>query len=62
MTLEDIFKKEKKNKKKKREKERKKEKGKENKFIWIVSLVPIDVGLEVNLRRVGYKKMRKIFI
>ena len=48
MTLEDIFK--------------KKKKGKGNKFIWIVSLVPIIVGLEVNLRRVGYKKMRKILI
>ena len=41
MTLEDIFKKE---KEKKEE-----EKGKGNKFIWIVSLVPIVVELEVNL-------------
>ena len=40
MTLEDIF-------KKKRKKKR--EKGKGNKFIWIESLVPIVIELEVNL-------------
>ena len=40
MKLEDIFKKKKK---------KKKEKGKGNKFIWIESLGPIVVELEVNL-------------